>query len=436
MTHSWKDIHKIALPAIISSIAEPLITLGDQAIVGHMSNAGIALSAVGSAALILNAMIWVLSQSKSSISAIIANALGKKEVEKTQSLIINVIFFNLLLSAFCIISTQFFADHIMQWVSTPDAAKEAAVSYLKIRVWGIPLTLLTFMFFGILRGLQNTSYAMYISIMAGLVNIGLDYLFILKWNWGIPGAAYASIIAQALMLIVTTVLLLQKTFIQFKWSKEVSPLFKNYLNLTFNFILRTVALNIALFFGQKYANNISLEDGAVYSVLMNLWLFCAFFLDGYSHAANAIGGRLYGSKNKIELHILGKRIIIAEISTALFLVGFIYLFRSPIASVMTIDLDIQKMLVHYLPLVLVIQGVNALAFGFDGLYKGMGKAKLLRNLLMVSSFVFFLPLLYLLNYWNTSLTHIFIAFWVWMGIRAFYLIYHFFFRLDMEDQLY
>ena len=93
----YTDILKLALPAIIAGIAEPLISITDLAIIGRIENNTVAaLSAVGLVGSFLSAIIWTLAQTKTSISSIVSNALGENRLSKITDLVPQVIWINII----------------------------------------------------------------------------------------------------------------------------------------------------------------------------------------------------------------------------------------------------------------------------------------------------------------------------------------------------
>jgi Na+-driven multidrug efflux pump len=98
---SFKNINKLAIPAIIAGIAEPLISLTDIAIIGNVDTNPIeALAAAGIVGSFLSAIIWIVAQTKTAISSIVSQHLGSNRIHAVKTLIPQAIFFNLLLKFF------------------------------------------------------------------------------------------------------------------------------------------------------------------------------------------------------------------------------------------------------------------------------------------------------------------------------------------------
>ncbi|MEM9869335.1 MAG: MATE family efflux transporter, partial [Bacteroidota bacterium] len=141
-TINFKTINQLAVPATISGIAEPLLSITDTAIVGNIPVDGLeALAAAGIVGSFLSMLIWVLGQTRSSISAIISQYLGAGKLKEVENLPAQAIFFNVSLSIVILVSTVFFIEDIFRLFEAKGRILELCVSYYSIRVWGFPLTL-------------------------------------------------------------------------------------------------------------------------------------------------------------------------------------------------------------------------------------------------------------------------------------------------------
>jgi Na+-driven multidrug efflux pump len=189
--------------------------------------------------------------------------------------------------------------------------------------------------------------------------------------------------------------------------------------------LRTLALNIAIYLANSYATDYGKNYIAAQSILMNIWLFFSFFIDGYANAGNAIGGKLLGAKAYTKLWNLSKDISKYAIIIALLLAGSCALFYDEIGLIFNKDEQVLLLFSSVFWIVLIMQPVNAIAFMFDGIFKGLGEAKYLRNVLLVATFLGFWPTLLILDYLGLKLYAIWIAFFVWMLIRSLALVFKF-----------
>ncbi len=425
---SLKEINKLALPAILAGIAEPLISLADTAIIGNMNeHATEAIGAAGMASSFFLLLVWGLAQIRTAVSALVSKYLGMNKIDEIKSLIPQAFAISMILGLLFWAGTSFFAEDIFQHLYKTKADSpltlQFATDYYSIRSIGLPIALLIACVFGVFRGWQNTAWAMRISLIGGGLNLLLDLLLVYGIDgivpaMGVKGAALASLIAQIVMLALALLTMLKKTPFHFKLSFKPNPELGNMTMMAINMVIRTFALNFAFFLAYRFANDYGTSELAAYTIGVNIWLFSAFFIDGYSNAGNAMSGKLLGQADYKKLSLLGKDLIKINliISSGLSLV---YLASYPImGTIYSNDVEVIELFESFFWIVIISQPINAIAFTFDGIFKGLGETKYLRNVLLMGTFVGFVPVIYLLDYANWGLYAIWSAFVVWMIIRA------------------
>ncbi|MFI8605302.1 MATE family efflux transporter [Cellulophaga baltica] len=423
-TITFKDINKLAIPATIAGIAEPLLSITDTAIVGNIEVDGIeSLAAAGIVGSFLSMLIWILGQTRSAISAIISQYVGAGKKEAIKSLPAQAIYLNIGLSILILLSTIFIVDDIFRFLNATGKILEYCISYYSIRVWGFPLTLFTFAVMGIFRGLQNTFYPMLIAIVGAVLNVFLDYIFVygitgILEPMYLEGAAWASLIAQAVMAIMAFILLLTKTTIRLKPELPLHPELGRLIIMSLNLFVRALALNIALILAVREATALGDKYIGAHTIAINLWLFSAFFIDGYAAAGNIMGGKLLGSKDYDGLFLLAKKIMIYGVLVSLLLMTLGFIFYTPIGTFFSNDLPVLNAFYGIFFIVILGQPINSVAFIFDGLFKGLGEMKYLRNTLLAATFLGFIPALFIGKYFGLELQGIWIAFTLWMFIRG------------------
>ena len=114
-TINLKKINKLAIPATIAGIAEPLLSITDTAIVGNIPVDGLeSLAAAGIVGSFLSMLIWILGQTRSAISAVISQYLGAGKIEDVKSLPAQAIYLNIGLSIVILLSTIFIIEDIFK----------------------------------------------------------------------------------------------------------------------------------------------------------------------------------------------------------------------------------------------------------------------------------------------------------------------------------
>ena len=421
---SNKQINRLAIPAIIAGVSEPILSLTDAAIVGHMPlNATVSLAAVGIVSSFLSMLIWVLGQSRSAISSIISQYLGANKLKEVKSLPAQAIAIILILSVLICAATIPFSEAIFKFYNASGVLLDYSVDYYKIRIIGFPFTLYTFAVFGVFRGLQNTYYPMVIAIIGTAINIALDLVLVYGITnviapMNLKGAALASVLSQALMAVMATTLVLKNTPITLKIKGPVNKELPKFLMMIGNLILRTLALNLALYFATSFATGYGTNYIAAYTITINLWFFAAFAVDGYASAGNILSGKLFGAKQFETLVELSQRLTKKALIVGLLMAGLGGLFYKSVGAMFTSDPNVLADFYEVFWIVLAMQPLCAITFVFDGIFKGLGKMKALRNVLFAATFFVFIPALLLGHYLELKLHGILWAFTLWIVARG------------------
>jgi MATE family multidrug resistance protein len=407
-----KEIRSLAIP--------------DTAIIGQMeNNSTIAQGGVGLAAGLIATLIWGFAQMRTSLSAIISRQYGAHTISRIKSLIPQALVVTILTGIILAILLGINYDNVSHFLYGDINAMTYTFSenYFTIRLYGLPLGLLIALFFGIFRGFQNTYWAMYISVIGGLSNIFLDYILVLGVDnfispMGVKGAAWASVISQILMTILCVVFYLSKTPFNFKIRYKLNPFFKEMILIFVNMFVRTMVLNFVFIISNRYANSYGSNSLAAYTIGYNIWIFSAFFIDGYSNAGNALAGKYMGEKNNEKLKKLGNTLLKINIKIALALMTVYSLLYPLIGKVFNSNENVIEIFENIFWIVILAQPFNSIAFTFDGIFKGLGKAVDLRNTLIIGTFLFFIPTIYLLDLIIPQLISVWIALSIWMLYRG------------------
>ena len=428
---SFKNINKLAIPALIAGIAEPILSITDTAIIGHIDiNATESLAAVGIVGAFISMLIWVFGQVRSAISSIISQYVGANKLDEIKELPAQAIAMIVAGSLLVLAISYPFSKQIFQFYNASDQILDYCIAYFNIRIFGFPFALFVFAFFGTFRGLQNTFYPMIIAIIGASLNIVLDFILVYGIEGYIPamhveGAAYASVIAQVVMAIISLVLLLKKTAISLRLSFTLHAEVPRLLNMIGNLFIRTIALNVALYLATSYATDYGKEYIAAYTISINIWLLGAFMIDGYSSAGNILSGKLLGAKEYKSLVILSNKLFKYGIVIGTIIAVLGAVFYNAIGRIFTNETLVLEQFYTVFWIVLITQPINAITFIFDGMFKGMGEMKYLRNLLILATGLVFVPTLLIFDYLNYKLIAIWLAFTCWIIARGLPLVFKF-----------
>lgn len=188
--------------------------------------------------------------------------------------------------------------------------------------------------------------------------------------------------------------------------------------LSFNLFIRTLSLNIALYLANAYATDYGEDYIAAQTIAFQIWLFFAFFIDGFSSVGNIVSGKLLGEKKYKKMFKLIKQLINYTIIITFILNCIALLFYKQIGLLFTKDPHVLSLFYQIFWIILIMQPINAIAFIYDGVFKGLAEAISLRNVLVIATLFGFIPVLLITDKYNLKLYGIWFAFTVWMLFRA------------------
>lgn len=210
-----KVIMMFAIPLMFGYIFQQFYNMADSKIVSTYVGTE-ALAAVGATAVVFNTMIGFINGLTQGFTILVANSYGAKDMGRMRRFVAGTITLTFSVAIILTILGLIFIVPILELLNTPQEIMADAVAYVKIILAGIVFTALYNMCANILRAVGDSKTPLYCLVVAVVVNIALDLLFVCEFSWGIEGAAYATIIAQALSGFLCAIFILKKF-------KEVLP---------------------------------------------------------------------------------------------------------------------------------------------------------------------------------------------------------------------
>ena len=135
------------------------------------------------------------------------------------------------------------------------------------------------------------------------------------------------------MAIMALILLLTKTNISLRLKFKLHHELGRLIVMSLNLFVRAIALNTAIILAVREATALGDQYIAAHTIAMNIWLFSAFFIDGYGAAGNIMGGRLLGAKDYKQLWFLVKKIVFYGFIVSLILVLLSFIFYYPLSLI-------------------------------------------------------------------------------------------------------
>ena len=188
------------LPLLLTNIGQQLYMIADASIVGR--GVGVqALASVGSCDWIYWMILWVILGVTQGFATFVSRYFGMKDEDKTNQVIAMSTLLCLFIGLFLTLCGMGLAGVLLKLLQTPADIIDGAHRYLLVMTGGTLCVTAYNMAAAILRAFGNSRHPLYAMLIAALINIALDLLFVFVFHWGITGAAAASVIAQLIAFL-------------------------------------------------------------------------------------------------------------------------------------------------------------------------------------------------------------------------------------------
>ena len=384
-----RQILQIALPSIVSNITVPLLGMIDVAIVGHMGSP-VYIGAVAVGSMIFNLVYWLFGFLRMGSSGLTAQALGRRDLTEVTRLLVRSVTIAIGI-ALLLIVLQIPMKWLMFWLIGPTAdVAPFASTYFNIVVWGAPASLALFSLSGWYIGMQNTRIPMFISIMQNVVNILASLTLVYGFDMKIEGVAWGTVIAQYAGFIVALALLYHYYGRLFHHLHPEGHHHFSFLisHPSFFLVNRDIFLRtLCLVAVNLYFTSAGARQGAVIlsvnTIMMQLYLFFSYFMDGFAYAGEALGGKTFGAHNRTAFHETLRRLWLwTLIVTTAFTLLYICCGEW-IISILTDEPQVIEASQAYLWWAWLIPAAGCVAFIWDGIFIGVTATRGM----LVSSFV-------------------------------------------------
>ncbi len=385
-----------AIPAIVAMLASSLYNICDRIfigqVVGPMAISGLAITfPFMNLSGAFGAAVGVGASTSISIK------LGQRDYETAERLLGNTVTLNLVIGLVFALVSYIFLDPILYFFGASEQTLPYARDYVEIILLG---NMVTHMYMGmnsVLRSASKPRQAMYATIFTVGVNVVLDAVFILCLGWGIRGAAWATIIAQALALVYQIRLLSNKN--------ELLHLRRGIYGLRKALVKNILAIGIAPFLMNActciiviFMNNQLVRYGGdlsvgAYGIANSIATVFVLFVIGLNQGMQPIAGYNYGAQQVDRLVRVLKLTIIA--ATAVMTVGWLFAMFLPemCARLFTSDPTLIAMAARGLRIQELVFPLVGSQIVIGNFFQCIGKVKLAIFLSVSRQMVFLLPLL-------------------------------------------
>lgn len=397
----WKVIVRFALPLLIGNLLQQLYNVTDSVIVGQFLGKE-ALAAVSASFFIYYFIISFVIGVGSGTSVVISQLFGAKQYEKVQLAFSSFFIFMLVGGVILSIAGIIFAEPVFRLTNTPEEVIPQAVAYFRIYIGGTFLFVTFNSVISILRGVGESVRPMIFILITTVLNIALDLLFILVFEWGIEGAARATVISQGIGMCVALayvnnthpLLSIKKQDMLFD-----GKLFKESLKIGLPTSVQQCAIALGLIALLGIVNSFGTNTLTAYGAAGKIDTIFTQAILTLSGALAAFCGQNIGA-GRLDRVKKGLRFTMcANIFLGLLTFSAVYLFGDEMMRIFTNDADVIVIGKEYL---LIISGffiVHGALNVYNGALRGAGDTLFPMITSLVCLWLIRIPLAYFLSDW-------------------------------------
>ena len=394
-----KLLVQYAFPAIIAMIAASLYNIIDRIfigqIVGPMAISGLAITFpfinLGAA---FGAAVGIGASTSISVK------LGQRDYETAENILGNTVTLNLIIGSSFGIICLIFLDPILRFFGASDATIPYARSFMEVILAG---NVISHMYFGmnaVLRAASKPRQAMTATIFTVLMNIVLDFIFIRLWGWGIRGAAFATVLSQALALCWQMK--------QFTNQEEILHLKRGIYRLKRYLVENIISIGISPFLMNVCAcivvifmNNQLVRYGGdmavgAFGIANSIAMIFVMFIIGLNQGMQPIAGYNYGSQQTDRLMRVLKLTIFA--ATGIMIVGWLIAHLAPYfcARMFTTDPELIRQAIKAIQINMMMYPLVGFQMVVTNFFQCIGKVKISIFLSLSRQLLFLIPFLVIL----------------------------------------
>jgi MATE family multidrug resistance protein len=411
-------VFAIAGPAMVANLTTPLLGIVSTSAIGRLGDAAL-LGGVAMASIAFDCVFWLFGFLRMGTVAFTAQALGAQDRVEIRAVLARSLIIAGLIGVSLVVLQRPLASLIFGLMGGSETATAAANRYFSIRMWSAPFALANYVLLGWFVGQARMRTALSQQLIINFTNILSTIALVIVLDYGIAGAGFAAIIAEALGALFgffSARRLLRGGFAGIRRIVFDRGRVLRLISVNRDIMIRTASLIAAFFFFTAQGARAGEVTLAANAVLNNFLMIGSFFLDGLANAAEQLCGRSMGSRDGNGFRKAARLVSSWAFGFGVAISALFLLFGSGLIDVMTSNADVRTLARTFLPYAALGPTCAVMAYCFDGIYIGATWARDMRNL-MIAALATYLGAWYLLQgFGNTGLWISFLIFQMSRGL--------------------
>jgi len=378
---------------ILANVTVPLAGLVDTAILGHLADirylAGVAL-----ASLLFDYVYWTFGFLRMGTTGMTAQAVGRNDERGAYLILYRSILLALGVSvALLVLQWPIRSLGFMLLSGTPEV-ELAGQAYFNARIWGAPAALASFAFIGWYLGREESRYVLVMTVTANLTNVVLDYVLIVHMGMAAAGAGFATMVSQYVGLATALVIFYRlRRPRRWRWPEVLDRQgLATLFTLNRDILVRTLGLITTFALFTNFSSMLGTVTLAANAILLRVLNLASYFIDGAAFAAESLAGIFRGERNSRDLRRLIRLSLTLGEACALIFIGALVLRPTTLYGVLTSHPDVLAAAVQFGWWLIPVLLFGSVAYIYDGLFLGLTEGRALRNSMLFSAAIVFLPI--------------------------------------------
>lgn len=398
----WKNIVMFTLPMLIGNIAQQLYSTVDTIVVGrYAANGDNAIAAVGSALPILNMLLVLFIGISAGASVMVSQYFGAKNRQGLSYTVGNCISITAIACVGLVLVAVWFIPSVLKLLNTPAEIIDDCTAYLTISLIGIAGMAYYNILSGIIRGLGDSFSTLIYLLVATVINIALDMLFVIVFHLDVAGVAIATVISQFISSALCMLKLSRMTeFFDFgkKYLRPKSHYVKTVVKLGLPSGLTQAIFSSAMIVVQSLTNCFGPQFIASNVVVMRVDGFAMMPNFSFGTALTTFSGQNVGAGRYDRVVKGAKQGTLIAVGCSAFITGIILLFGKPLMGIFTDTKELVD-LSYYLMCILAFGYIAvAVTQSLSGIMRGAGDTMTPMWISLITTVVIRVPIAYGISY--------------------------------------
>jgi multidrug resistance protein, MATE family len=388
VTH--RGVLRIAVPMTLAHLSTPIVGLVDTAVIGQLGNAAL-IGGIAVAAIVFDIVFTTFNFLRGATTGLTAQAVGAEDVREEQAVLMRAMGVALAAGILVVVLQVPLGAVGFAALGVGGEVAQAGLAYFAIRIWATPFALANYVVLGWLIGRAEAGTGLLLQTLLNGLNVALSLYFVLVLDWGVPGVALATLIAEAVTAATGAALVLARlpraARPPLAYVADLAAV-RRMLAVNRDMMIRSFALLFAFAFFTRQGVQFGEVVLAANAILMHFFMLGSYFLDGLAAAAEQLAGRAVGARYRpafvraVKLTALWGLVLGASLSLVYFAAG------TTVIDIMTTAPEVRETARRYLVWAALTPLAGAIAFQMDGIFIGATWSRDMRNMMLLSLLVY------------------------------------------------